>query len=74
MQKWRDEDHLALECLLRVGGDVSAVKIGEEMQATTMTAWLALNRLVWRGVVEMGPLRAGLATWRLHPNLNTEES
>jgi predicted ArsR family transcriptional regulator len=69
MDGWRHDDHLALECMLRVGGYVSATQVGEEMQTTTRAAWFALNRLVWRGVVECGPNKAGERVWRVRPEV-----
>ena len=69
MQKWRDDDHLALECMLRVGGYVSASTLGAEMKTTARAAWFALNRLVWRNVVECGPNQAGERVWRVRPEV-----
>ena len=39
------------------------------METQEDRASLALLRLLWRGVVEMGPTRGARSTWRVVPHL-----
>lgn len=69
MHKWRDADHLTLEWLLHLGGWRTAAEVAEVMESSEELASLALLRLSWRGVVELGPNRGARSTWRLRPDL-----
>jgi len=69
----RDADHLTLEWLVHLGGWQTAEAMAVPMEQPERFVSRALLRLFWRGVLEIGPTRGPHTTWRLRPELNTEE-
>ena len=67
--RFRDYDHLTLEWLIHIGGWRTAQEVAQVMETQEDRASLALLRLLWRGVVEMGPTRGARSTWRVVPHL-----
>ena len=65
----RDADHLTLEWLIHLGGWRTSAEVAESMDASVEFASLALLRLSWRGVVELGPGSRASRTWRVRPDL-----
>ena len=56
LNTWRDDDHMTLEALLDLGGGpVELRQVAGQAGMDDRRAWLALTRLIWRGVVRYEP-------------------
>ena len=53
--EWRADDELAHEWLQYLGGPRGAAEMAQHMGCNEQRAGLAMTRLVWRGLAEMGP-------------------